>query len=422
MDFKIELEKFLKNLKCAICHDVLIDATVTNCGHSFCEWCIKKWENEKFDILANGDEKLPKCPMCNTEFETLSSNHMLKNHIEEMCNLLLSEEDKSDRQKTMIQHSDNMSNIILSANEAIAEFEAALQLDVHPENGTNSQMREYARVCSLALRYERAANARGVGTGAPSVFTTAPETAPEELIYPPNSVNTVQIPIETIDIDDWFIESDDDVNPDHFNAPTDEGMTHIMETAAPATVETVRQETNQENIDAEIERAANARESSHLDEISRPLVERNLSSANDIENNSPTVETSRNFGDIQAQMRADNRRYQEMEQYQSNGSNRDMPRPHVTVSTRDNPRPQSTCPLILESQRVILARQESERGLGRHTQGHGSNRDMPRPDSTGQDTDIMSSNRHSQGHGSNRRAPRPRSSPYNLDDRHRNRG
>ena len=322
MDFKIELEKFLKNLKCAICHDVLIDATVTNCGHSFCEWCIKKWENEKFDILANGDEKLPKCPMCNTEFETLSSNHMLKNHIEEMCNLLLSEEDKSDRQKTMIQHSDNMSNLILSANEAIAEFEAALQLDVHPENGTNSQMREYARVCSLALRYERAANARGV-------FTTAPETAPEELIYPPNSVNTVQIPIETIDIDGSVIESDDDVNPDHFNAPTD-------------------------------------------------------------------------------------------------GSNRDMPRPHVTVSTRNNPRPQSTCPLILESQRVILesqiARQESERVLGRHTQGHGSNRDMPRPDSTGQDTDIMSSNRHSQGHGSSRRAPRPRSSPYNLDDRHRNRG
>lgn len=246
MDFKIE--KFLKNLKCAICHDVLIDATVTNCGHSFCEWCIKKWENEKFDILANGNEKLPKCPMCNTEFETLSSNHMLKNHIEEMCNLLLSEEDKSDRQKTMIQHSDNMSNLILSANEAIAEFEAALQLDVHPENGTNSQTREYARVCSLALRYERAANARGVGTGAPSVFTTAPETAPEELVYPPNSVNTVQIPIETIYMD------------------------------------------------------------------------------------------------------------------------------------------------------------------------------MPRPDSTGQDTDMMSSNRHSQGHGSSRRAPRPRSSPYNLDDRHRNRG
>ena len=391
MDFKIELEKFLKNLKCAICHDVLIDATVTNCGHSFCEWCIKKWENEKFDILANGDEKLPKCPMCNTEFETLSSNHMLKNHIEEMCNLLLSEEDKSDRQKTMIQHSDNMSNIILSANEAIAEFEAALQLDVHPENGTNSQMREYARVCSLALRYERAANARGVGTG-------APETAPEELVYPPNSVNTVQIPIETIDTDDSVIESDD-VNPDHFNAPTDEGMTHIRETAAPATV---RQETNQENIDA-----ANAREFSHLDEISRPLVERNLSSANDIENNSPTVETSWNFGDIQAQM----------EQYQSNGSNRDMPRPHVTVSTRDNPRPQSTCPLISESQ---IARQGSERVLGRHTQGHGSNRDMPRPDSTDQHTDIMSSNRHSQGHGSSRRAPRPRSFPYNL--RHRNRG
>ena len=390
MDFKIELEKFLKNLKCAICHDVLIDATVTNCGHSFCEWCIKKWENEKFDILANGDEKLPKCPMCNTEFETLSSNHMLKNHIEEMCNLLLSEEDKSDRQKTMIQHSDNMSNLILSANEAIAEFEAALQLDVHPENGTNSQMREYARVCSLALRYERAANARGFSTGAPS--TSESETAPAQLVYLPNSVNTVQIPIETND----DIESD--VNPDHINAPADEGMTHIIETAPPATVENFRQETNQENIDAEIERAANARESSHLDEISRPLVERNLSSVNDIENNSPTVETSWNFGD--------NRRYQEMEQYQSNGSNRDMPRPHVTVSTRDNPRQ--------------IARQESERVLRRHTQRHGSNRDMPRPDSTGQDTDIMSSNRHSQGHGSIRRAPRPRSSPYNL--RHRNRG
>ena len=108
---KTKLKDFLKkvkniknlvyHLKCTICHDILVEATVTNCGHSYCKSCIETWKKEESQLLDHGRQKLAKCPNCNTEIQTLSTNHMLKTHIEEMCNMLLSEEEKSVRQETI---------------------------------------------------------------------------------------------------------------------------------------------------------------------------------------------------------------------------------------------------------------------------------------------------------------------------------
>ena len=108
---KTKLKDFLKkvrniknlvyNLKCTICHDILVEATVTNCGHSYCKSCIEMWKKKESKSLDHGKEKLAKCPNCNAEIQTLSTNHMLKTHIEEMCNMLLSEEEKSARQETI---------------------------------------------------------------------------------------------------------------------------------------------------------------------------------------------------------------------------------------------------------------------------------------------------------------------------------
>ena len=75
---KNKLKNLLSNLKCTICHEVLAEATVTNCGHSFCNLCIESWKRDQSKLLEYGQNKLVKCPNCNTEIKTLSTNHMLK--------------------------------------------------------------------------------------------------------------------------------------------------------------------------------------------------------------------------------------------------------------------------------------------------------------------------------------------------------
>ena len=137
--------------------------------------------------------------------------------------------------------------------------------------------------------------------------------------------------------------------------------------------------------------------------------------------------------DIQAKKRLDNRRYQEADLIRLNGhgSVREMPRPQELstrdmpcpqgLSTRIMPCPQSTGSMIQESQRI---RQEADRVLDRsshrHSHGHGSNRDMPRPHH-GSNRD-MPRPKHSSNmniprprHGSTREAPRP--SPYRREER-----
>lgn len=40
-------------LQCIICSEMFIEATVLNCSHTFCKYCITKWKKKKKD-----------CPIC----------------------------------------------------------------------------------------------------------------------------------------------------------------------------------------------------------------------------------------------------------------------------------------------------------------------------------------------------------------------
>jgi hypothetical protein len=126
--------------------------------------------------------------------------------------------------------------------------------------------------------------------------------------------------------------------------------------------------------------------------------------------------------DIQAKKRLDNRHYHEADLVRLNGcgSVREMPRPQE-LSTREMPRPQSTGPLILESQRQEADRRRVlGRSSHRHSHGHGSNGDMPRP-KHGSNRDMprpcpsSSLNMPRPRHGSSREPPRP--SPYRREER-----
>ena len=122
------IKDLLYNLKCTICHDILVEATVTNYGHSYCKSCIETWKKEESKTLDHGKEKLAKCPNCNTEIQTLSTNHMLKTHIEEMCDILLSEAEKSARQETI---QENINAEKLAALKRAASARAVLGRSSH---------------------------------------------------------------------------------------------------------------------------------------------------------------------------------------------------------------------------------------------------------------------------------------------------
>ena len=45
-------------LQCAVCSEVLVEATSVNCGHTFCHFCINEWKKKK----AN-------CPVCRADIK-----------------------------------------------------------------------------------------------------------------------------------------------------------------------------------------------------------------------------------------------------------------------------------------------------------------------------------------------------------------
>ena len=68
IDLIASLELGKENCTCAICHDLLQDAVMLKCEHSFCRECI--------DQLIYTSEKLQKkteqCPECRADFDTLN--------------------------------------------------------------------------------------------------------------------------------------------------------------------------------------------------------------------------------------------------------------------------------------------------------------------------------------------------------------
>jgi hypothetical protein len=164
------MKDLVLNLKCTICHDILVEATVTNCGHSYCKSCIETWKKEESERFEYGKQKLAKCPNCKIEIKTLSTNHMLKTHVEEMCDMLLSEKEKSIRQETIRENKNK---------EALAALKRA------------------ASACAVNAPATIAPGVIAPTAIVPSTFAPVaitPATTPAQLVYQPNGGNTSEIP------------------------------------------------------------------------------------------------------------------------------------------------------------------------------------------------------------------------------------
>ena len=63
---KEEVEKFKdeirvmseSQLQCSVCSEVIVGATIINCGHTFCEFCLREWQKKKSN-----------CPLCRTDIK-----------------------------------------------------------------------------------------------------------------------------------------------------------------------------------------------------------------------------------------------------------------------------------------------------------------------------------------------------------------
>ena len=61
-------------LQCPICNEVFIEATTTNCGHTFCHFCIHKW-------MKHGHEN---CPTCRTKITQKVAVKTLDNYTDKI--------------------------------------------------------------------------------------------------------------------------------------------------------------------------------------------------------------------------------------------------------------------------------------------------------------------------------------------------
>ncbi|KAL4083310.1 hypothetical protein QTP88_028639 [Uroleucon formosanum] len=75
---KTQIHNLLENdFQCAICYEIVFQATVANCGHTFCEVCFKSW-------LSRSNM----CPTCRGVVTFVSYSFSLDNYISNICNIL----------------------------------------------------------------------------------------------------------------------------------------------------------------------------------------------------------------------------------------------------------------------------------------------------------------------------------------------
>jgi len=80
------------DLKCSICHEILIYSTSTVCGHLFCQYCITRWVKLK---LENNEEV--RCPLCRIDISRHSviKIKVLDNFIEAYANNVMPKEKRA---------------------------------------------------------------------------------------------------------------------------------------------------------------------------------------------------------------------------------------------------------------------------------------------------------------------------------------
>merc|ERR1719228_2737709 len=65
------------HLQCPICMEIFVTATILNCGHTFCLYCITEWRNKKGKA----------CPMCRSKIKTMAPCTALDQFIVDMFGL-----------------------------------------------------------------------------------------------------------------------------------------------------------------------------------------------------------------------------------------------------------------------------------------------------------------------------------------------
>ena len=110
-DYLKKIKKsFLENMTCTICStDIYIDAVIINCGHTFCKYCIKKWQRTS---PKTPKEPNAKCPLCNMVITTLTPNMSARNHINELCEVFLDGIGIKEREKSIHEHSENIIQLL----------------------------------------------------------------------------------------------------------------------------------------------------------------------------------------------------------------------------------------------------------------------------------------------------------------------
>ena len=110
-DYLKKIKKsFLENMTCTICStDIYIDAVIINCGHTFCKYCIKKWQRTS---PKTPKEPNAKCPLCNMVITTLTPNMSARNHINELCEVFLDGIGIKEREKSIQEHSENIIQLL----------------------------------------------------------------------------------------------------------------------------------------------------------------------------------------------------------------------------------------------------------------------------------------------------------------------
>ena len=75
------LEMTESQLQCTVCCEVIVEANTINCGHTFCEYCLHKWQKKKSN-----------CPLCRTPIYHKVAVRILDEFVDNLYRQLASED------------------------------------------------------------------------------------------------------------------------------------------------------------------------------------------------------------------------------------------------------------------------------------------------------------------------------------------
>ena len=73
-------------LQCPVCSEVIVGATTINCGHTFCEFCLREWQKKKSN-----------CPLCRTDIKHKVAVRILDEFTDKLYQQLTNEDGLEER-------------------------------------------------------------------------------------------------------------------------------------------------------------------------------------------------------------------------------------------------------------------------------------------------------------------------------------